>query len=99
MKRNDARKTQFLRVLDGWKIVTVPYLDPISQLEMRPQYIVAPTGRVYRHAEDWELPSLVIDADILPPPHHIKLVRITQKRHCQLVRKRLRKILRLQRKV
>lgn len=54
-------------------------------------YVVGPGERVYRYAFAWEKPTLVIDADILPAAHHIRLVRILDGPLCRLVLKTLAK--------
>jgi hypothetical protein len=88
------RETKFMRVLDGWRIVTLEFQQNGAH---RVGYIVSPTKKVYRRAFAWEKPSLVIDADILPAEHHIRLVRETNTDTCRLARKALRRDKRLQR--
>lgn len=82
------RETKFIRVLDGWCTVTLEFQQNGSHLV---PYIIAPNKKVYRYAFAWEKPSLVIDADILPPEHHIRLIRITDATTRRLAKKALRK--------
>lgn len=84
------RPTTFLRVCEGWRIFAVEdhYADGTP---VRYEFILSPEQKVYRHASSWEIPTLVIDADILPPEHHIRLVRITSKKEATRIRKALRK--------
>lgn len=88
-----AVETQFIRVLDGWHSVTVE--DPFDKERLASmECIISPDNKTYRRAHSWEAPVLVIDASILPPEHHIRLVRVTniqlRKMAKRLLRKRLR---------
>lgn len=85
-----------LRVLDGWISVGLEQTGPSGVTHML-EYIVGPNGAVYRRAYGHETPTLYIDANILPPEHSIRLVRITNKPLRIAVKKRLRKIQRLHR--
>lgn len=91
-----AVETMFIRVLDGWNGVVVE--DPFDKSHVGgTEFIISPTGLTYRRAYSWETPTLVIDADILPPEHHIRLVRVTNKLLRKMAKRALRKRLRLQR--
>lgn len=88
------RETKFLRVLEGWTGVTAE--DPFAPGTL--EFIFSPERKVYRRAHSWETPELVIDADILPAAHHIRLVRVRNLQIRKLARKLLRKQERLQRR-
>lgn len=72
------RETKFIRVLQGWRLFVVEDFFA-NGIPVRYEFIVSPKQLVYRHASAWEKPTLVIDADILSPRDHIRLVRITKK--------------------
>lgn len=83
------RETKFVRVLEGWKCVSLAYEQNGTYYV---PHVVSPAGKVYRYAQSWEKPSLVIDADILPAEHHIRLVRVIDKATRRLAKKALRRL-------
>jgi hypothetical protein len=85
------RETKFIRVLDGWRMVTLEWQADAKHGLHQVAYIISPNKKIYRYAFAWEKPSLVIDADILAPEHHIRLIRITDLTTCRLAKKALRK--------
>jgi hypothetical protein len=89
-----AAKTRFIRVLDGWREFAINFRHADGSI-MPAVFIASPQDRIYRRALHWENPSLVIDANILPPEHHIRLVRIRDAKTIKLVRRALRHIDRL----
>jgi hypothetical protein len=86
-----AVKTLFVGLLDGWRAVPMTY-DYGDHAQHVYEYILAPNNRVYRNAFPWESPSVVFDAPILPPAHHIRLVRIMDPMVRKLVKRAARKL-------
>jgi hypothetical protein len=95
MKRKSARPprtqpdTKFLRVLDLWKATRCTIIDDVTGHVL--EYLISPKGTVYRRAYGFEKPSLVIDSPVLPPEHHVRLVRIVDKTVIKEVMRALRR--------
>lgn len=87
----DARETRFISMLDGWQSVLIEEPFGFTPIEC----IISPDNKTYRRANGWEKPMLVIHADILPPEHHIRLVRVTNLMLRKLAKKALRNRARL----
>ena len=83
------RETKFIRVLQGWRLFFIDdhFADGIP---VHYEFIISPTQQVYRYASAWEKPTLIIDADILSPRDHIRLVRIAKKNGAMRVLKAMR---------
>lgn len=95
LQHDAARVTKYLRVLEGWISVVLRTDHFADGTPVQYECIVSPKGNVYRRAASWEKPSLLIDANIWPAEHHIRLVKITNKRHCRLVRKKAKRVIRM----
>lgn len=72
--------TKFMKVLGDWQSALVTIMLDKKQVGHVAEYIRAPNKKIYRRALSWEHPTLVIDSPILPAEHHIRLVRIRDKK-------------------
>lgn len=82
--------TKFIRVLKNWSAITLP-IENNDHFMVDASFIVSPDEKVYRYAAPWESPTLVIDSDILPAAHHIRLVYVRDKATRIHVKKQLRR--------
>lgn len=83
-------ETSFIRVLKNWSAITLP-IENNEHFMVDAAFIVSPENKVYRRAAAWEKPTLVIDSDILPPEHHIRLIYVRDKPTRIHVKKQLRR--------
>jgi hypothetical protein len=89
------REIKFIRILDGWNGVTIKYNEKNDNPSWVMECIISPQKKVYRRAAAWEKPHLVIDANILPAEHHIRLVRIKEPLIIKLALRQCKKLIRL----
>lgn len=83
-------KTKFMQVLDDWKATSITIMDDKKHGHVA-EYMLAPSGKVYRRAFAWENPHLVIDSPILPAEHHVRLIRIKDKKLKRQVKRAIRR--------
>lgn len=88
-----------ITVLEGWQ--RVPIAIKIFGKNAAPitvGVLVHPRGKMYRLAESWEKPDLLISSPVWPPEHDVRLSRVRDGQIKRLVRMKLDAITKRQQK-